>query len=184
MSTPTANWPTGDDDADDALPPSAPPVAVVETVSPATATTRANPPVVAPVVVPLKPGGPTLKAFIAAGYKAENYPPFGFAAVADEPETIQEAIAAMKAADALPNRTAAEHAKRHAAVVAAAAVYHRLCNGPALVPMTGADLKELQTAQGQAARHQLLVNLGRQHPVVKELVAENDELKALLKLAK
>ncbi|WP_439392331.1 hypothetical protein ACRQ5Q_22305 [Bradyrhizobium sp. PMVTL-01] len=45
------------------------------------------------------PLGPTIEEFVAAGYRAENYPPVGYAA-RSTPDEVQKAIEAQRAAEA------------------------------------------------------------------------------------
>lgn len=53
----------------------------------------------------LRQDGPTVAEFVAAGYKAANYPPKGYEA-RSTPEEIAAAVAAEKAAPAVQNKKA------------------------------------------------------------------------------
>lgn len=54
--------------------------------------------------------GPTIEEFVAAGYRAENYPPQGYES-RSTPEEIAAAIEAQKAADEAAKKTAAKDTK-------------------------------------------------------------------------
>lgn len=54
--------------------------------------------------------GPTVEEYVAAGYRAENYPPQGYEARSTKDE-INAAIAAQKAADEAANKAGAKDGK-------------------------------------------------------------------------